>query len=145
MIYVDLNPVRAGIAGDVTDCQYTSLHRRLEHHELSDRLKAVNNPDDLTLLNHTLAEYIELARWTALAQQSKKSVSHAAQVAQVALTQANAPNAKRWITQSMPTPDGGNVRMGQLPHLKRTLRRLACVGSGPILLTPYRIDYNALY
>ena len=121
MVYVDLNPVRAGISDDVTDCQYTSLHRRLEHHELSDRLKNVNNPDDLTLLNHTLAEYIELARWTALAQQSKRPVSHAAQVA---LTQANAPNAKRWITQCMPTPGRWQRANGSATALKEYAKEI---------------------
>jgi hypothetical protein len=41
--------------------------------------------------------------------------------------------------------DGGNLPMVQLPHLKSTLRRLVCVGSGPFLLTLYSIDYEALY
>jgi hypothetical protein len=41
--------------------------------------------------------------------------------------------------------DGGSVPMAQLPHLKSTLRRLVCVGSGPFLLALYRIDYNAWY
>lgn len=33
MAYVDLNPVRAKIAQSVEECQYTSIHKRLEHLE----------------------------------------------------------------------------------------------------------------
>ena len=62
-----------------------------------------------------MAEHIELARWTALAQQSKKSVSHAAQVA---LTQTNAPNARRWISQCMPTPGRWQRANGSATALK---------------------------
>jgi hypothetical protein len=62
-----------------------------------------------------MAEYIEQARWTALAQQSKSPVSHAAQAA---LTQADAPNAKRWITQCTPTPGRWQRANGSATALK---------------------------
>jgi hypothetical protein len=87
-----------------------------------------------------MEEYIEQAQWTALAQQSKKSVSHAAQVA---LTQANTPGAKRRIIQCSQHQDDGNVPMVQQPHLKSTLRRLFFVGSGPVLLAPCRVNCKA--
>ena len=32
MVYVDLNPVRAGIAPSIHDCEFTSVHHRLRDH-----------------------------------------------------------------------------------------------------------------
>jgi hypothetical protein len=68
-----------------------------------------------------MEEHIELARWTALAQQSKSPVSHAAQVA---LTQANAPNAKRWIRQCVPTPGRWQRAHGSATALKESAKEI---------------------
>jgi hypothetical protein len=68
-----------------------------------------------------MAECIEQARWTALAQQSKKPVSHAAQVV---LSQANAPNAKRWISQCMPTPGRWQRANGSATALKEYAKEI---------------------
>jgi hypothetical protein len=68
-----------------------------------------------------MAEYIEQARWTALAQQSKRSVSH---TAQVVLTKANAPNAKRWINQCMPTPGRWQRANGSATALKEYAKEI---------------------
>jgi hypothetical protein len=54
-------------------------------------------------------------------QQSKGPVSHAAQVA---LTQANAPNARPWITQCIPTPRRWQRANGSATALKEYAKEI---------------------
>jgi putative transposase len=68
MVYVDLNPVRAGITDNVTDAPHTSIKRRW------------NNSDDaaplvlLSALGLTLRDYVDLLEWTAtLVKQAKNA------------------------------------------------------------------------
>jgi len=71
MVYVDLNPVRAGIADDLDDSAYTSVQHRLVHDPQEQPLTAIagtkQSPPFTTL---SLAEYINLVRWTAIVQSS---------------------------------------------------------------------------
>jgi hypothetical protein len=54
-------------------------------------------------------------------QQSKRPVSHDAQVA---LTQAYAPNASRWITQCIPTPRRWQRANGSATALKEYAKEI---------------------
>jgi hypothetical protein len=69
LVYVDLNPTRAGLAQSPEKAMHTSLHRRTRAQTLDQPLTAIDSnkpmPIDLSLRN-----YIQLCRWTV---QSKKS------------------------------------------------------------------------
>ena len=73
MAYVDLNPVRAGMADTLIDSKHTSVQSRLQEQQKSrkskkrllDRpLKPVAGLDSDALLNMTESSYIELVQWT---------------------------------------------------------------------------------
>ncbi len=70
MVYVDLNPVRAGIADDLADSKYTSVRHRISLRAHSEPMTPLNGVVDHenSLSNMTVAEYLELVQWTALAQ-----------------------------------------------------------------------------
>ena len=72
MVYVDLNPVRAGIANDVTEAKHTSLSKRLTLADNNKPLTAINQPYETLPFDYTRADYIELARWTVAVQQHKR-------------------------------------------------------------------------
>ena len=66
MAYVDLNPVRAGIAGDLRNSHHTSIKRKLERmsgDDLQRPIAAVAGWALLGFLPITEAEYIELVDW----------------------------------------------------------------------------------
>jgi REP element-mobilizing transposase RayT len=75
MTYVDLNPVRAGIASNLQDSDFTSIQDRI--HEIQDKAEqhlkpqlmpfgeaAKAQPTPFTSLPHTLQDYLELVDWT---------------------------------------------------------------------------------
>ena len=73
MVYIDLNPVRAGIVEDVVEAEHTSMAHRLASTagRTNGDLKAINSPSQLPF-ERSLAEYIALARWTANTQRSSR-------------------------------------------------------------------------
>ncbi|MBD3648611.1 MAG: transposase [Pseudomonadales bacterium] len=70
MVYVDLNPVRAGLAEDLADSKHTSVRHRISLDASEQRLAPIHRePDDADVLGYlTVAEYLELVRWTAHCQ-----------------------------------------------------------------------------
>jgi REP element-mobilizing transposase RayT len=72
MIYVDLNPVRAGISEDASDASHTSLKKRLTTPTHRDHMTALNQPNVSLPFAYSLQEYIELADWTVEVQQNKR-------------------------------------------------------------------------
>ena len=81
MAYVDLNPVRAGIAEGFEDSDYTSIQARIRHmqkqHEeqkpaLMAFAESENERQPVTMLPYALKDYLELVDWTGRAQRSDK-------------------------------------------------------------------------
>jgi hypothetical protein len=67
MAYVDLNPVRAGIADRLEHCEHTSVKARLEGMQAADLarpLAPVCGAPMATSLPLTLADYLALVEWT---------------------------------------------------------------------------------
>ncbi len=65
MAYVDLNPVRAGMADDLQGSSHTSIYRRLQR-PVDDRqpLNAVAGPIRPERLPISEAQYLRLVDWT---------------------------------------------------------------------------------
>ena len=64
MAYVDLNPVRAGIAADLRNSHHTSIRRKLDQNVAQDQpIAAVAGPPMLGFLPISEAEYIALVDW----------------------------------------------------------------------------------
>jgi hypothetical protein len=80
MVYVDLNPIRAGIAHDLAASEHTSIRRRLQHVETrATSLKARLRPLAGTLLAPALSprtiDYLELVDWSGrLVREGKRGV-----------------------------------------------------------------------
>ncbi|MCK7592294.1 transposase [Pseudomarimonas salicorniae] len=65
MAYVDLNPVRAGLAEDLAGSKHTSIHRRLSAHATAQAqpLREVAGPAAIGFLPISEADYIRLVDW----------------------------------------------------------------------------------
>lgn len=76
MVYVDLNPVRAGIVSSIEASGHTSVRRRLtdcDHQSaLADEDLAVVAGEDARRLAITNRAYLELVEWTGRCQRSDK-------------------------------------------------------------------------
>ena len=80
MAYVDLNPVRAGMANTPEKSEYTSIHRRLaifrcvtDEHETGNLMpfRSKSDHESAKCLHFNLQDYIELLDWTGRAIRSE--------------------------------------------------------------------------
>ena len=69
MAYVDLNPVRAGIATRITECRLTSIHHRLAHRKEHPTMSPIGTCASSMFSAIDVYEYIELLDWVTKAQQ----------------------------------------------------------------------------
>ena len=99
MAYVDLNPVRAGIAADLRSSQHTSIRRKLErmsNAQSEQPVSAVAGQPLIGFLPITEAEYIELVDWAGRQlHPAKRGVIHAS--APVAIQRLR--NQRAWLAQ----------------------------------------------
>ena len=112
MVYVDLNPVRAGVVEDVVETEHTSLSHRLntKKGETTDELLIIDSTKPLPI-KQSLADYIALARWTADAQ---RSVRHGGKP-----THSDFKDSTRsWLTRLMPKPGCWQRASGSPQSLK---------------------------
>jgi len=86
MMYVDLNPVRAGISKDLEHSEFTSIQERIAHHQHSSRsslpdvnpaqpryLMPFGSSNDSNAIAFTLYDYLELADWSGRALHPNKN------------------------------------------------------------------------
>ena len=72
MVYVDLNPVRAGITDDVATGEHTSLAKRTKESSQDALVKPLNKRSGALPFSFSLADYTRLAEWTATAKPSTR-------------------------------------------------------------------------
>jgi hypothetical protein len=121
MVYVDLNPVRAGIADDVMECEYTSMHHRLRHPRSHDRLAPLErSASPLSISPLSLSDYISLVRWTA---QTQAQVRRAGHVAHPSL-QKRQIDIDQWMHYYLPRPGCWRKAIGSLESLRDYAEKL---------------------
>ena len=127
MAYVDLNPVRAGIAPTPEASQFTSIHQRIR--EVSEEMAATRDTQRVQLrpfkqpskrsakaLPGTLTEYVQLVDWTGRAIRSDKrgAIDHALPPI---LARLNI-DAEAWQVAMRPQGNVFGRAMGRLNHLR---------------------------
>lgn len=121
LVYVDLNPIRAGIATDIEGSDHTSIQRRCRNSSNEGQLKAFNAPNERLPVDCSLEEYKELLIWTAFSQQSKRPISI---LAQRTLARSNAPNSTIWVEHYLPKPHCWQRAIGSIQSLKDYAKEL---------------------
>ena len=99
MVYVDLNPIRAGIAIDVTEAKYTSLQKRLAFPDDDQPIAAINRPHASLPFDYSRSDYIDLAQWTIAAQQYKRP-THSVKIP----LRGSQQNTELWLHHYLPKP-----------------------------------------
>ena len=99
MVYVDLNPIRAGIATDVTEAKYTSLQKRLASPDDHQPIAAINRPHASLPFNYSCSDYVDLAEWTVTAQQYKRP-THSVKIP----LRGSQQNTELWLHHYLPKP-----------------------------------------
>jgi putative transposase len=107
MIYVDLNPIRAGMTDDATTADHTSLANRITDHKRQETMSVIGNPTAPLPFSFSLGEYIELARWTVEAQQSRRPTHF-----------TGIPPAELWIDHYIPKPGHWRRALGSAQSIK---------------------------
>jgi REP element-mobilizing transposase RayT len=116
MVYVDLNPVRAGIADDVEDSDYTSVQHRLAHNKEEEEIEPINgsnrNPPFAPI---SLADYVGLVRWTANVQ---SNLRRSMQGGVDRCLRNNHATHDSWFQDNLPRPHRWQRAMGSAHALK---------------------------
>jgi hypothetical protein len=110
MIYVDLNPVRAGIVQSARTALHTSLRRRLTNTTPGDKMTTLNRPHVPLPLPYRLKEYVDLADWTVDAQRSGSS-------ARSGLSPPGGP--EMWLRHYLPRPGYWQRANGSFQSLRK--------------------------
>jgi REP element-mobilizing transposase RayT len=116
MVYVDLNPVRAGIAVDLEDSDFTSVQHRLTHDSGDEEIAPINvSYSDPPFAPLSLVDYVKLVNWTAKAQTTKRQsigsgVDHC--------LRNNHTTHDVWFRDNLPRPHRWQRAMGSVNALK---------------------------
>ena len=111
MVYVDLNPVRAGMTNDVVKADHTSLAKRTKESNPDELVKPVNKGSGPLPFDLSLADYIRLAEWTVVAQQSIRPVNPS-DIAVFSITN------EHWLGLYLPRPNRWQRAIGSVQSLK---------------------------
>ncbi len=111
MVYIDLNPVRAGLCEDALNAEHTSLARRIKKTEngLGERLCALNNQTSFLSSNYSLKSYIELVAWTMDVQKFRKQIH--ARIRGI-------PPPEVWTNNYLPAPGRWRRAIGSVGAMK---------------------------
>jgi len=116
MVYVDLNPVRAGMADGLEDSDHTSIHRRGQSQDKAEAIGPVNKSNSSTVpfSKTSLADYINLIRWTAVQQSHmRRGINYSTEEC----LRANHTDMLHWFKDHMPLPKTWQRAMGSTEAL----------------------------
>ena len=116
MVYVDLNPVRAGIADSVEASEYTSVKRRVEQSNENDKLTAIEDKaGDTPFSSLLLKDYLALIEWTSVAQSDqRRSISFSVKSS----LRSHHTNSDYWFRDHLPQAHRWQRAMGSVDALK---------------------------
>ena len=116
MVYVDLNPIRASTADSAETSDYTSIKRRLEQTEETDKLSTLaGNISNTPFSPISLKEYLLLINWTATAQ-SNQLKNTPSRITHSLSNQHT--NSDYWFRDHLPQPNRWQRVMGSVDSLK---------------------------
>jgi len=116
MVYVDLNPVRAGIADNLADSEFTSVRYRLTQDVKEQSISAINGSNRYPpFAQMSLAEYLSLVRWTAASQLHTRRSIHS-QVHHC--LRNNHITRDSWFRDHLPQPDCWQRAIGSIESLR---------------------------
>ncbi|MEX2488653.1 MAG: transposase [Pseudomonadales bacterium] len=123
MVYVDLNPVRAGLANDLADSKHTSVRHRISLQASSQMMNPLNgSSDDRGILpDLTVADYLDIVRWTAESQSDyRRGIKLKCPDA---LTTRDL-DAEVWISEYLPRPHHWQRAVGRKNALQDHARNI---------------------
>lgn len=108
MVYVDLNPVRAGLSSDAVHAQHTSFAQRLNEAEGGNpTMTTISKPNKPLPFKYLLHEYSVLLDWTALTQSSNRPGGR-----------FDTSDTRSWLRQSLPRPGRWPRALGSADSIK---------------------------
>jgi hypothetical protein len=120
MVYVDLNPVRAGTSSDVAASEFTSIKYRAREHRIKETMYALNtSSSSLPIEPISLENYIRLVRWTAATQSNaSQGVTDTTQ----AWFRTIQSDSEQWFHHYLPKPGSWQRAIGSIEALKSYAR-----------------------
>jgi hypothetical protein len=126
MAYVDLNPIRAGIAASPETSEFTSIYERIRmmqgERTYGPRLRRFSSKRSKNSLPMPFKEYLQLVDWTGRQIRQDKRGSIDKSLPPI-LTRLNI-NAEAWIVALQPKGNVFGRAMGKLNHLRLHARAL---------------------
>jgi len=117
MVYVDLNPVRAGVSKDVTDSDFTSIKHRVRHQQETEIISELHKGSTPTPTEGLrLLDYINLLKWT-VAEQS--AFNQNMNIEEQEMLRKHQINRRAWFAEYMPKANCWQRAQGSMESLHR--------------------------
>ncbi|MDC0894937.1 hypothetical protein OAS78_14185 [Pseudomonadales bacterium] len=115
MVYVDLNPVRAGMSQSLDECEFTSIKRRLEETSVDDPMTALGEQAVIPSISAiTLDNYLELVFWT---QDSQSALRRGLNTRVSRCLTRSHTNKDSWFMDHLPKPETWQRAIGSRENL----------------------------
>ena len=115
MVYVDLNPVRAGMSQSLDECEFTSIKRRLEETSVDDPMTALGKHCVIPSISEiTLDNYLELVVWT---QDSQSALGRGLNARVSRCLTHSHTNKDSWFMDHLPKPETWQRAVGSRENL----------------------------
>lgn len=115
MVYVDLNPVRAGMSQSLDECEFTSIKRRLEETSVDDPMTALGKQYVIPSISEiTLDNYLELVFWT---QDNQSTLRRGLNTRVSRCLTRSHTNKDSWFMDHLPKPETWQRAVGSRENL----------------------------
>lgn len=116
MVYVDLNPIRAGLTVSLDESDFTSIKQRLSKSNFIDSLVTIGQQRDMTSISQiNLDTYLELILWTESSSQGK-SRGLSSRILQC--LKHNHTNVNSWFQDHLPQPETWQRALGSAANMQ---------------------------
>lgn len=121
MVYVDLNPVRAGLVQQIPECSCTSISHRIRHHGMNSGMTAFGSGTTSPFDAMAVSDYMQLLEWTKAQQANDPAGTPSTPLG---ILREHLEEPTDWLAYYLPRPGYWRQAVGSAKALKSLAKSL---------------------